>query len=67
MCLARAGRGAQARYNGSGARPYVLRRPEQIAGFLTGPDPVPPGVVPLPNWRPDPSYPAPVRWTPSAA
>jgi hypothetical protein len=33
---------------------YVLRRPEQIAGFFDGLDLVAPGVVSTPTWRPDP-------------
>ncbi|MGH3467628.1 MAG: SAM-dependent methyltransferase [Thermocrispum sp.] len=40
-------------YNASGAVPYHIRSPEQIAGFFDGLDLVPPGVVPLPEWRPE--------------
>jgi S-adenosyl methyltransferase len=50
-----AGVAAQARYNESGAIPYRLRSPEQIAGFFEGLELVEPGVVSLPRWRPDPA------------
>jgi hypothetical protein len=50
--------------SGTGA---VLRSREQIAEFLDGLDPVPPGVVPLPEWRPDESVPALDRMTGMAA
>ncbi|GAA3599041.1 SAM-dependent methyltransferase [Nonomuraea rosea] len=50
--------------SGTGA---VLRSPEQIAEFLDGLDLVPPGVVPLPEWRPDESVPALDRMTGMAA
>jgi O-methyltransferase involved in polyketide biosynthesis len=40
-------------YNATGAVPYHLRPPEQIAGFLDGLDLIEPGVVPCPLWRPD--------------
>jgi hypothetical protein len=43
---------AQDAYNVTGAFPYRLRSPTQIAGFFTGPDPVPPGLVPPALWRP---------------
>jgi len=45
-------------YNESGAVPYHLRTPEQIASFFTGLDLVDPGVVPFTQWRPetDPAY-----------
>jgi S-adenosyl methyltransferase len=43
---------AMSGYNTSGAVPYHLRSPEQIAGFLDGLEPVEPGVVPCPLWRP---------------
>jgi hypothetical protein len=46
---------AQEGYNESGAIPYVLRSPEEIASFFDGLDLVPPGVVSCPLWRPDPS------------
>jgi hypothetical protein len=48
-----AGVAAQAQYNESGAIPYRLRGPEQIAGFFEGLELVEPGVVSLPRWRPD--------------
>ncbi|MGI8331384.1 SAM-dependent methyltransferase [Actinomadura scrupuli] len=41
------------RYNESGAVPYHLRSPEQIAGYLDGLELVEPGVVSCPLWRPD--------------
>ncbi|WP_090947276.1 SAM-dependent methyltransferase [Nonomuraea jiangxiensis] len=41
--------------SGTGA---VLRSPERIAEFLDGLELVPPGVVPLTDWRPDESVPA---------
>ncbi|GAA3769372.1 SAM-dependent methyltransferase [Plantactinospora mayteni] len=34
--------------------PYIVRSPEQIAGFLDGLDLVEPGVVSFPHWRPEP-------------
>jgi O-methyltransferase involved in polyketide biosynthesis len=43
---------AQRRYNESGAVPYHLRSPAQIAGFFEGLELVEPGVVPVPHWRP---------------
>jgi ubiquinone/menaquinone biosynthesis C-methylase UbiE len=43
------------RYNQSGAVPYRLRSPEQIAGYLDGLELVEPGLVPCPLWRPDPT------------
>jgi hypothetical protein len=45
-------REAIGRYNQSGAVPYNLRSPEQIAGYLDGLDLVEPGVVSCPLWRP---------------
>jgi hypothetical protein len=50
----KAGVEAQEQYNRSGAVPYRLRSPEQIAGFFDGLELVEPGVVTLPRWRPDP-------------
>jgi hypothetical protein len=44
---------AQEGYNNSGAVPYVLRSPEQIAGFFEGLELIEPGVVPVTQWRPD--------------
>jgi S-adenosyl methyltransferase len=43
------------RYNEGGSVPYVLRSPEQVAGFFDGLDLVAPGLVPISRWRPDPS------------
>jgi hypothetical protein len=40
-------------YNQSGAVPYHLRTPDQIAGFFAGLELVEPGVVPIQMWRPD--------------
>ncbi|MFW6722551.1 SAM-dependent methyltransferase [Streptomyces sp. MAR4 CNY-716] len=45
---------AIAGYNASGAVPYHLRSAEQIAGYLDGLEPVEPGVVSCPLWRPEP-------------
>ncbi|GAA1894358.1 SAM-dependent methyltransferase [Streptomyces sodiiphilus] len=44
---------AQEQYNRSGAVPYHLRTPEQIAGFFEGLELVEPGVVPVAQWRPE--------------
>jgi len=41
------------RYNRSGAVPYNLRSPEQIAAYLDGLELVEPGLVSCPLWRPD--------------
>jgi hypothetical protein len=46
---------AQAGYDASGALPYRLRSPDGIARFFDGLEPVEPGVVWVPLWRPDPS------------
>jgi S-adenosyl methyltransferase len=43
---------AMRRYNATGAVPYHLRTPDQIAGFLDGLEQVPPGVVSCPRWHP---------------
>jgi O-methyltransferase involved in polyketide biosynthesis len=45
-------------YNASGAVPYHLRSPHEIAEFFTGLDLVDPGVVPFTRWRPvdEPAY-----------
>jgi hypothetical protein len=51
---------AQDEYDDTGALPYHLRRPEQIAAFFDGLDLVEPGVVPLTRWRPEPGQPGPV-------
>ncbi|HEX8007735.1 MAG TPA: SAM-dependent methyltransferase [Trebonia sp.] len=45
---------AAKRYRESGAESYHLRGPEQLARFFEGMDLVPPGLVPVPRWRPDP-------------
>ncbi|MCN9239323.1 SAM-dependent methyltransferase [Streptomyces sp. RY43-2] len=44
---------AQEAYNKSGAIPYILRTVEQITGFFDGLELVEPGVVTLPQWRPE--------------
>jgi S-adenosyl methyltransferase len=41
------------RYNESGAAPYRVRRPDQIARFFDGLELADPGVVPIQQWRPD--------------
>ncbi len=51
----KAGVEAQDRYNQSGAVPYRLRSPEQIASFFDGLELVEPGVVWCSQWRPDPA------------
>jgi len=48
---------AQEGYNNSGAVPYHLRTPDQIASFFEGLELVEPGVVSCPRWRPDPNEP----------
>ncbi|MFD0304212.1 SAM-dependent methyltransferase [Streptomyces sp. NPDC127119] len=40
-------------YNESGAAPYHLRSPQQLAGFFEGLELLAPGVVPIDDWRPD--------------
>ncbi len=42
-------------WNASAEPQYVLRTPQQIAGFFDGLELVEPGVVSVPLWRPDPS------------
>jgi S-adenosyl methyltransferase len=42
-------------YAETGAVPYHLRTQEEIAGFFTGLTLIEPGIVPVPDWRPDPS------------
>ncbi|WP_129843368.1 SAM-dependent methyltransferase [Streptomyces sp. RFCAC02] len=42
---------AQDEYNESGAVPYNLRTPAQVAGYFDGLEPVEPGIVPLVDWR----------------
>ncbi|GAA2420597.1 SAM-dependent methyltransferase [Actinomadura vinacea] len=46
---------AQKGYDDTGAVPYRLRSPAQIAGFFEGLELLDPGVVSLPRWKPDPS------------
>lgn len=46
-------RDAARRYDESGADPYTLRSPDQLARFFEGLDLVPPGLVPVPRWRPE--------------
>ena len=43
------------RYRDKGGVPYNVRSPEQIAGFYEGLELVEPGVVAIPQWRPEPS------------
>jgi O-methyltransferase involved in polyketide biosynthesis len=42
-------------YADTGAVPYQLRSPAEIAGFFSGLDLVEPGVVPVHEWHPDPA------------
>ncbi|CAL9483686.1 SAM-dependent methyltransferase [Streptomyces sp. XY006] len=42
-------------YNASGAVPYHVRPVAEIAGFFEGLELVEPGVVRVPEWRPDPA------------
>jgi S-adenosyl methyltransferase len=42
-------------YRDSGGVPYNVRSRAQIAAFFDGLELVPPGVVPIPQWRPEPS------------
>ncbi|MER7206612.1 SAM-dependent methyltransferase [Streptosporangium sp. NPDC000239] len=44
---------ATQQYNDSGAAPYHLRSPEELAGFFDGLDLLEPGVVPITHWRPE--------------
>jgi hypothetical protein len=46
---------AQEGYNETGAVPYALRTPAEIASFFEGLELVEPGVVSCPRWRPDPA------------
>jgi O-methyltransferase involved in polyketide biosynthesis len=48
-------REAGQRYAKTGAVPYRLRSPAEITGFFDGLGLLDPGVVPVPDWRPDPS------------
>jgi hypothetical protein len=54
-------RAAQDGYNQTGAEPYYLRSPEQIAAFFDGLELAEPGVVPCNRWRPDFGPPDPRR------
>jgi hypothetical protein len=44
---------AQEGYNETGAAPYILRSPAEIASYFDGLELVDPGVVSCPRWRPD--------------
>ena len=46
--------GGKDNYTQTGAVPYRLRSPEQIAALFDGLDLLEPGVVPVSQWRPDP-------------
>ncbi|GAB2934114.1 SAM-dependent methyltransferase [Streptomyces heilongjiangensis] len=50
---------AQEAYNSSGAVPYNLRTPEQITAYFDGLELIDPGVVSVPQWRPEPGDGAP--------
>ena len=52
-------RQAQQGYDDTGAVPYRLRRPEQVAAFFAGLDLAEPGVVRVASWRPDLGDPGP--------
>ena len=39
------------------AQPLTLRSAARVAGLAAGLDPVPPGLVPVTDWRPDPGDP----------
>ncbi|MFJ5152026.1 SAM-dependent methyltransferase [Streptomyces sp. NPDC088353] len=45
---------AQQGYDDTGAVPYVLRSPEQLAAYYEGLELVEPGIVSCPLWRPEP-------------
>lgn len=49
--------GAVKRWNAAAAVPIVLRSSAEIAALVTGLDLVAPGLVPVNDWRPDPSDP----------
>ncbi|WP_242911435.1 SAM-dependent methyltransferase [Actinomadura terrae] len=42
-------------YTSTGAVPYLLRTPEEIAAYFDGLEVLEPGVVPISRWRPEPS------------
>jgi hypothetical protein len=46
---------ANERYEQTGAVPYMSRTAGQVEGYFAGLDLVSPGVVPVGDWRPDPS------------
>ncbi|MFA1551472.1 SAM-dependent methyltransferase [Actinomadura chokoriensis] len=46
---------AQEGYDETGAIPYRLRRPDQVADFFDGLVMVEPGIVPVNRWRPEPN------------
>jgi S-adenosyl methyltransferase len=46
---------ANEQYERTGAVPYVSRTAAQVEGYFAALDLVPPGVVPVGDWRPDPS------------
>ncbi|MGW7350705.1 SAM-dependent methyltransferase [Streptomyces sp. NPDC054784] len=48
-------RNAHDRYNSSGAAPYHLRSPQGVEALFGGLELLDPGVVPVTEWRPDPS------------
>jgi hypothetical protein len=50
---------AQEGYNETGAIPYTLRTPDEIASFFDGLELVEPGIVSCPRWRPEPTPPGP--------
>ena len=45
-------------YDSSGAIPYHLRTPAEIARYFDGLDVVEPGVIPIQQWHPEPAEPA---------
>lgn len=49
------GEAAQEEYNESGAEPYCLRSPEQLARFFDGLEMVEPGLVSVTRWHPEAS------------
>jgi hypothetical protein len=49
------GEAAQGEYNESGAEPYCLRSPEQIARFFDGLELVEPGLVSVTRRHPEPT------------
>jgi hypothetical protein len=44
---------ANEQYEQTGAVPYMSRTAAQVEGYFAGLDLVPPGVVPVADWRPD--------------